>query len=153
MSLTDIEIRRAIPSDAEKIASAEKIIFTDPWSERDIFSSICDEGSMCYTALSDGEVVAYIIGKIIAPEGEIYRIATLPSKRREGISRRLLDFAIKNEMACGLEVVFLEVREKNLPARSLYTSYGFTETGIRNKYYKNPCDNAILMTYRRSADL
>ena len=153
MSLTDIEIRRAVPADAKKIALAEKIIFSDPWSERDISSSICDDGSMCYTALSDGEVAAYIIGKIIAPEGEIYRIATLPSKRQKGISRRLLDFAVKNEMAHGLEVIFLEVREKNLPARSLYTSYGFTETGIRKNYYKNPCDNAILMTYRRSADL
>ena len=140
-----MEIRRSVPADAKEIRAAEEMIFSDPWSERDIISTISTEGSMCYTALSDGKVVAYILGRQISPEGEIYRIATLPSKRRCGIAYRLLDYAVKCERGRGLESLFLEVREKNVPAKNLYKSYGFREVGIRKNYYKNPTEDALLM--------
>lgn len=148
-----MEIRRSVPQDAKAIASAEKLIFSDPWSEEDILSTISTVGSMCYTALDGGEVAAYIIGRQITPEGEIYRIATLPHKRRRGIAYRLLDYAVKCERGLGLESLFLEVREKNLPARNLYRSYGFREIGSRKNYYKNPDDNAIVMLLCHNADL
>ena len=138
-----MEIRRSIPADAKEIAIAESEIFPDPWSERDITDAISQSGSMCYTAISDGSVVAYVIGRQIAPEGEIYRIATLPSHRRRGIAYRLLDYTVKCERGRGLESLFLEVREKNIPARNLYKSYGFREIGLRKNYYKNPTDNAL----------
>ena len=140
-----MEIRRSIPADAKEIAAAEISVFPDPWSERDITDAISAVGSMCYTALSDGKVVAYLIGRQIAPEGEVYRIATLPSHRRRGIAYRLIDYALKCERGRGLESVFLEVREKNVPARNLYKSYGFMEIGVRKNYYKDPLDNAIIM--------
>ncbi|MBE6645082.1 MAG: ribosomal-protein-alanine N-acetyltransferase [Ruminococcaceae bacterium] len=140
-----MEIRRALPQDAKEIAAAEKLIFPDPWCEEDIISTISTEGSMCYTALDNGSVAAYIIGRQITPEGEIYRIATLPDKRRRGIAYRLLDYTVKCERGRGLESLFLEVREKNTPARNLYSSYGFKEIGLRKNYYKNPDDNAIVM--------
>lgn len=147
-----MEIRRSLPADAREIGEAEKLIFPDPWSERDITSLISTEGSMCYTALKDGQVAAYIIGRQISPEGEIYRIATLPHHRRRGIAYRLLDYAVKCERGLGLETLFLEVREKNLPARNLYKTYGFREISIRNNYYKNPQDNAIIMLLSNEAD-
>lgn len=148
-----MEIRRSVPADAKEIAAAEIEVFSDPWSERDITDAISQSGSMCYTALSDGKVVAYIIGRQISPEGEIYRIATLPSHRRRGIAYRLLDYAVKCERGRGLESLFLEVREKNIPARNLYKSYGFREIGFRKNYYKNPSDNAVVMLHCHSADL
>ena len=148
-----MEIRRSLPADAKEIAAAEAAIFSDPWSERDITDAISQTGSMCYTAISGGTVVAYIIGRQISPEGEIYRIATLPSHRRRGIAYRLLDYAVKCERGRGLESLFLEVRELNIPARNLYKSYGFREIGLRKNYYKNPSDNAIVMLHCHSADL
>ncbi len=148
-----MEIRRSLPSDAKYIAAAEEMIFPDPWSERDIISTISTEGSMCYTALSDGKPIAYVIGRIIPPEGEIYRIATLPEHRRRGVAYRLLDYAVKSERGHGLESLFLEVREKNIAARKLYTAYGFREIGIRKNYYKCPDDNAIIMLHCHEADL
>ena len=148
-----MDIRRSIPADAKEIAEAEELIFPDPWSERDIISTISTEGSMCYTALSDGKVIAYIIGRQIAPEGEIYRIATLPEYRRRGIAYRLMDYAVKCERGRGLESLFLEVREQNAPARALYRAYGFREVGIRRAYYKKPDDNAVIMLYSHETDL
>ena len=148
-----MEIRRSVPDDAPMIARLEEEIFPDPYSEKDIFSYICGEGGMCFSALSDGKVVAYIIGRVIAPEGEIYRIATKESHRRRGIAYRLLDFASKTERGRGLECLFLEVRSKNIPARNLYRAYGFCEVGERRGYYKNPDDDAIVMLRAHSMDL
>ena len=147
-------IRRAIPDDAPKIAALEEEIFPDPYGVKSIFSYICQEDGMCYTASDDsGELIAYILGRVIAPEGELYRIATRPDKRRRGIAYRLLDYAHKCERGRGLETLFLEVRSKNIPARNLYHAYGFRELGIRKKYYKNPDDDAVVMIKAHSADM
>ena len=148
-----MEIRRSLPRDAEEIATLENEIFPDPWSDTDITSLISVEGSMCYTALSDGKVIGYLIGRQIPPEAEIYRIATAPRHRRRGVAYRLLDYSVKTERGRGLESLFLEVRERNLPARNLYTSYGFREIGVRKNYYKNPDDNAIIMLHSHEADI
>ena len=148
-----MEIRKMNPDDVAQVAMLEAEIFSDPWSEKDIFSYVCTSGGMCYSAISDGRVVAYILGRVIAPEGEVYRIATRPGYRRRGIAYRLLDYAVKCERGRGLETLFLEVREGNIPARNLYHSYGFIEMGVRKNYYSNPTENAIVMTKANKADM
>ena len=140
-----MDIRRAIPDDATAIAEMEQNIFGDPWDKKDIFSYVCSETGMCFTALSDGQVIGYIIGRKIPPEGEIYRIAVREDKRQRGVGYRLLSYALKTELSHGVETVFLEVREKNTPARALYKAYGFKEMGIRKNYYQNPTDDAVIM--------
>jgi len=139
-------IRRSLPSDASAIAELEKEIFSDPWNEKDIASAISVNGAMCYTALGDdGTLYAYVLGRTIAPEGEIYRVATAPERRGRGIAFRLMTYAIKTEKGKGLENLFLEVRSKNLAAMKLYLALSFKQIGIRKNYYKDPPDDAIVM--------
>lgn len=140
-----MEIRRSRPDDATAIAEMELNIFTDPWDKKDIFSYICSDNGMCFTALDEGEPIAYIIGTKIPPEGEIYRIAVREDKRQRGIGYRLLSYALKTERGSGVETVFLEVRSQNVAARALYKAYGFDEIGVRKNYYHNPTDDAIVM--------
>ena len=148
-----MEFRRSIPADATGIAKLEEEIFNDAWSYRDVQDLICTEGGMCFTALEDGEVIAYVIGRLIAPEGEIYRVAVTPRKRQRGIGYRLLDYAVKTSKGQGLERLFLEVRSRNLPAVKLYTAYGFKHIGLRKNYYKDPADDALIMLKAHSADM
>ena len=148
-----MEFRRSIPADATGIAALEDEIFSDAWSYRDIQDLICTEGGMCFTAVDGDEVIAYVIGRLIAPEGEIYRVAVAPHKRQRGIGYRLLDYAVKTSKGRGLERLFLEVRSRNIPAIKLYTAYGFKEIGIRKNYYKDPQDDAIVMLRAHSSDM
>ena len=148
-----MDFRRSIPADAMGIAQLESEVFPDAWSYRDIQNLICSEGAMCFSAIDEGEVVAYVIGRLIAPEGEIYRVAVKPEQRKRGIAYRLLDYAVKTSRGKGLERLFLEVRSKNIPAINLYTAYGFTEIGVRKNYYKDPVDDAIVMLKAHSADM
>ena len=140
-----MEIRRARPDDATAIADIEEKVFGDPFSQKDIFSYICSDTGMCFTAIDDSGIVGYIVGRKIPPEGEIYRIAVREDKRQRGIGYRLLSYAMKTEGGFGVETVFLEVRSKNTPAIALYKAYGFKEISIRKGYYQNPSDDAIIM--------
>ena len=140
-----MEIRRARADDVDAILEMERESFSDPWSEKDVFGYITSEMGMCFVAAQDGRAIAYLIGRIIAPEAEIYRIAVKKTHRRRGIGYRLLDYSYKTEKGRGLETVFLEVRSKNVAARALYQAYGFREMGVRRGYYKNPDDDAIVM--------
>lgn len=135
--------RAAKREDASLISALEGRIFSDPWSESAVLSHI----DTSFVAELDGRAVAYLISSLIAPEGELYRIAVDEKYRRRGLGRELLGFAAAALAERGLRSFFLEVRERNLPARALYASLGFTECGVRKNYYKNPTDNAILMVY------
>jgi ribosomal-protein-alanine N-acetyltransferase len=144
-----LDIRRSRPEDATDIAKIEAEVFGNPFGQKDIFSYICSDLGMCFSATDESGIVGYIIGRKIPPEGEIYRIAVRMDKRRRGIGYRLLSYAMKTERGSGVETVFLEVRSKNIPARELYKSYGFCEMGIRKGYYQNPADDAVIMMLGR----
>lgn len=138
-------VRPMEASDIETVAALEKEIFPDPWSEKDVGSIVHSKLSMSFVALSGGELVGYLLGSLIVPEGEILRIATAPSHRRRGIASRLLSDVLRRMMPEGLEEVFLEVRESNAAARALYSDAGFAVCGKRKKYYKDPEEDACLM--------
>lgn len=148
-----MEIRRASAKDASAIALAEEICFSDAWQQRDILGYLSTEGGMVFVALREGKVIAYLLGRLIAPEAEIYRIAVLPEERQHGVGYRLLDYAMKTERGRGLETVFLEVRSRNTAAINLYTAYGFKRVGVRKGYYKNPDDDAVIMLKAHPDDL
>ncbi len=145
-----MDIRRARPEDASGIAELEAECFTDPWGIKDIFSYVCHEHGMCFVATEGDRLIAYVLGQIIAPEGEIYRVAVAPDKRQRGVGYRLLSFALKTERGRGLETVFLEVRSMNTAARALYRAHGFKEISQRKNYYKNPTDDAVIMLLDRA---
>ena len=148
-----MDFGRAVPDDASGIAAIEERTFPDPWDYRSVMDLITAEGAMCFVARDDGRVEAYVIGRLIAPEGEIYRVAVSEEYRRRGVAYRLLDYSVKTSRGKGLESLFLEVREKNVAARGLYSSYGFIEISKRRDYYKNPTDNAVIMLLSREEDL
>ena len=148
-----MDFRRSSPFDAPKMAALEAKCFPDPWSERDFSDLICTEGAMCFSAVEGDRLVAFVAGRIIAPEGEIYRVAVDPEYRRRGYGYRLLDYAMKTSRGAGLETAFLEVRAGNTAARRLYLAYGFKEVTVRRNYYKNPTEDAVIMIKASRADL
>ena len=148
-----MDFRRSLPDDATGIAEIEARCFPDPWDRRAVSDLIATEGAMCFTARDGERVVAYVIGRMIAPEGEIYRVAVDEQYRRRGVAYRLLDYAVKTSRGKGLESLFLEVRSQNYPAISLYRAYGFREVGRRKNYYRDPVDDAIIMLKASHADM
>lgn len=129
--------------DLEKVALAEKEIFSDPWSIPSLTGQIDSPFDQSLVAFWDGIFCGYLIATDLAGEGEVLRIATLPDHRKKGIGKKMLSHFSKPR-----ERVFLEVRSRNLPARSLYESLGFSVLGTRKNYYKDPADDAVLYHYQ-----
>ncbi len=137
-----LEIKKATLIDAAELVKIENACFSTPWSESSIRESLENENSHFYLALADGKTAGYIGVQIFSKEGYFTNTAVLPEYRRRGIARALIERALENEM----EFLTLEVREGNAPAISLYESLGFERVGERPRFYREPEENAILMT-------
>ena len=91
--------------------------------------------------------VAGFLGTWYMPdEAHIVTVGVRKEYRGRGVGELLLIGAIEQAMAREAKAVTLEVRESNRVARSLYLKYGFTERGIRKRYYTDNGEDAVIMT-------
>lgn len=137
-----IEIIEATVENAADIAQIEKECFALPWSEQNIEESLLNPNSHFYLALANGKAAGYMGLQIFSGEGYVTNIATLPGFRRQGIAGKLIEAAVKNDM----EFITLEVRKSNVSAITLYKKFGFAEVGARPGFYREPTEDALLMT-------
>lgn len=123
------------------VAEIEKSCFANPWSESAIRAELENNCSEIYISLINGRAAGYVNIYTVLDEIDIVRVAVLPQYRRKGAARSMLEAALSEKQG----TVYLDVRESNYPAISLYKSIGFEDTGIRKDYYSNPTENAVLM--------
>ena len=79
-------------------------------------------------------------------EGHIVTIAVRAEERRQSIGELLLLAALEAAREASQDVVTLEYRFSNRPARALYDKYGFRQVGVRARYYSDNQEDAVLMT-------
>jgi len=92
--------------------------------------------------------MGFLVARHVPPEWELENIVVAPGASRKGLGRRLVDSLLARARETNSEAVFLEVRESNLPARSLYQQAGFEIIGRRKSYYTNPPEDAVLYRLR-----
>jgi tRNA threonylcarbamoyl adenosine modification protein YeaZ/ribosomal-protein-alanine acetyltransferase len=139
-------------SDADRCARLEALLFPgdDPWP-RDAFARELAAKHNHYVAARTADaLVGYggisRLGRRPPFEYEVHTIGVDPVCQGRGIGRRLLA-ELLNFAAGG--VVHLEVRTDNAAAIALYRSVGFTEVGLRRRYYR--ASGADAYTMRREA--
>ncbi|MBE6742579.1 MAG: ribosomal-protein-alanine N-acetyltransferase [Ruminococcaceae bacterium] len=135
-------ILTATMNDVADIKKIEDACFSVPWSEKSIEESLANPCSHFYIARVNNEAAGYIGIQIFSGEGYVTNVATLPEFRKQGIAGALVERALENEM----EFLTLEVRKSNNPAINLYSKFGFEAVGVRPKFYREPTEDAILMT-------
>ena len=139
------EVYIATQKDAEILAEIEAAVFSDAWSLAAMKGHLDGTCSVALLLTADGVPVGSLTGSLLAPEGEVYRVAVLPAYRRRGLARALLSAFLKAARAENVGELFIEVRASNSAAQGLYRSFGFTEYGVRHNYDKAPNEDAILM--------
>lgn len=143
---TNQDIKKATAADAAAIASLEEVTFSNPYSvasTKDMLDSAIHPSFVAYD--EDGNLLGYLLGQMISPEGDLLRIAVRATARRSGIGRALIEAFLSHLKENGCQVCFLDVREHNTPAQALYSSYGFTPFDRRKGYYHLPTEDAIVM--------
>jgi [ribosomal protein S18]-alanine N-acetyltransferase len=96
---------------------------------------------------SNGEVVGFIVGRLIQNECEIENVAVHGAARRRGLGSRLLGEFLDLIQSRGGREIWLEVRESNLAARALYEKWAFVEAGRRKHYYSEPDEDALILKF------
>lgn len=90
-------------------------------------------------------VAAMAVVWFIIDEVHIATIAVDPDYRRRKIGQKLLAAILKDALISGAKHAFLEVRESNASARTMYRRFGFQEVGKRPHYYSDTQEDAVLM--------
>jgi len=91
------------------------------------------------------QLAGYICFWVVAGEMQILNVATAPPFRRQGVARRLLEYAFNLAREGMADSAFLEVRLGNHGAIALYRAFGFVDAGVRPEYYSDG-EDALLMS-------
>jgi [ribosomal protein S18]-alanine N-acetyltransferase len=83
---------------------------------------------------------------LMVGEVHITTIAVRETYREQGIGAVLLIAMMDMAIQLNAHMVTLEVRISNTQAQSLYTSYGFCQTGVRKHYYSDNGEDAYIMS-------
>lgn len=145
MQRDNLIIRKGTPADVRSIAEIETLCFAHPWSETDLLGGF-DNFTHYFVAESEGELLGYCGMQVIAGEGYITNVAVKPQHRKQGFGVKILEELLTFSEGEGLEFVTLEVRESNAPAINLYKKMGFEEVGKRPNFYRDPKEDALLLT-------
>ena len=133
-------IRKATINDVKSIYDIFSETLT-PWSEQNIISSVNRDFILVY---EEESIEGVIVFSRVLDECELLNFAVLNEKRGKGIGKELLKTSLSDKFLHSSNI-FLEVRESNTPAISLYKKMGFETIGTRKNYYANPQENAVLM--------
>lgn len=154
--LRDLEARVARPEEVDAIVALERRVTGAPHWPREDYVRMIGEGTdggvrrLVFVATAGGEIVGFAVGKMInagtGALGEIESVAVAEQMRRSGVGRALCQRVVEWCSEQGAEVIELEVRRSSESALALYRRLGFIEVGVRGAYYRDPVEDAILMS-------
>jgi len=162
-----VQVRPAATSDLDAILALDRVTENAPHWPPSAYAAILDaagaEPARClFAALQDELLAGFAVGMIqpssIATNAGAGRVAELESvvvsagARRAGIGRALCACVFDWCRSLGATELVLEVRASSAGAIALYAALGFTQTGIRPRYYRDPEDNAVLMRLNLNRD-
>lgn len=134
-------IRAAVLAEIDAILVIERGCFgAEAWSE-DLVAATIRGGRN--TVLID-DLDAYAAMAVAGQVADLERIAVMPSRRRQGVARQLLDALCAAALAQGATRMLLEVSADNDAALAFYEAYGFSPISRRTGYYRGGVD-AIVM--------
>jgi [ribosomal protein S18]-alanine N-acetyltransferase len=159
--MTTVNIRPATLADIPAIITLERqCLSAAHWTDdqyRNLFEAEATRGSARRLMLAIEKksaaasmpdfatsLLGFLIARNIDCEWELENIAVSPAARRQGLATMLIEELLRHAHEARGESVFLEVRESNHLARTLYEKLGFSQSGCRRGYYPNPPEDGIL---------
>ena len=134
--------------DLDAVMEIERASFPQPWSPGLFLHELkvpFSKTILAHAPNGSGELLGYICRWLVGDEVHILNLAVRPDRRNCGVGRALVELVVREADERGVSTVTLEVRRENAAAIALYTSFGFTERGVRRNYYGRGHD-AIIMS-------
>ncbi len=115
------------------------------WSVKSFGEAVSWSGGLTLVSEVEGEITGFLAGRQVGDEAEILNLGVRTARRRRGEGTALLMAALDKFRLRGVSRVFLEVRESNEGGIAFYAKHGFSKTGLRPAYYRDPLEAAVLM--------
>ncbi len=144
--MLDFQILPFTPAHAPQVAAIEAACFSEPWSEQALLDSY-NADTRFVVAVLGKTVIGYGGLQTVLDEGYVTNIATHPNYRRQGVGNALTAALVELARQKGLAFISLEVRQSNLAAQNLYQNNGFTLQGRRKNFYRQPTEDALILTH------
>jgi ribosomal-protein-alanine N-acetyltransferase len=142
-----VQIRPATLDDIFSIMNLERQSGTAAhWTEHQYQQAFQGGSGERFVLIAEGDCgpLGFLVAVHLAPEWELENIVVESNSLRKGLGKRLLDALLDAAEKTNSTSVFLEVRESNIAARTLYERAGFEQSGRRKSYYTNPPEDALL---------
>ena len=131
------------PDDLAAIVALEADSFSNPWTPEALTTMLRSDSTRLYVARNQQHaVVGFCACWLLENELHINTLAVSRSYRRQGIATGLVRFML---LTTGAIRATLEVRRANTPAINLYKKLGFRTTAVRERYYRNPDDDGLIL--------
>ncbi len=136
-----------LASDLDAVCRIADESFPVAWSREELEKELARSYAVARVLRASlGEpVCAFANYWCIGDEVQLMNVATAPERRGSGYARALMLDMLVQARARRASLITLEVRRGNEAARSLYKAFGFTEEGIRPRYYSDNAEDAIVM--------
>ncbi|WP_263408531.1 ribosomal protein S18-alanine N-acetyltransferase [Terriglobus tenax] len=145
-------IRQAGEQDAAALFSLQTAApGMPPWTEIH-WLELLHSDAVVLIAEMDGVAAGCAVVSMVRIPGEttaeLEAIVVTAKYRRTGLGEAMMREMMATVQAEGAVRLLLEVRTGNLPAISLYQKLGFEKEGLRRRYYRDPVEDAVLMSVR-----
>jgi [ribosomal protein S18]-alanine N-acetyltransferase len=152
-SKMSLRIEAITPTHAAVLAALHASGFEEPWPDEAFVRLLSDSSRYGALAIDCDSPVGFVMLQLTPDEAEILTLVVEPRRRRTGVGRRLMNWAIEDAARAGLKRLILDVSDFNPPARRLYDGLGFVQIGERSGYYARPqgAQTALILSLNLSA--
>lgn len=139
-------IRKMTDMDIDEIMKVEEESFSLPWSKESYLDELKNILATYLLCDCEGEVAGYGGIWVVLDEAHITNVAVARKFRRCGMGRALMQNLERLAREKNASRILLEARPSNEAALQMYKGLGYVSTGLRQAYYSDNGEDAIIMT-------
>lgn len=141
-------------AELDPIIEIEESSFNNPtsrgWYEREL-----ERPEVCFIYVlrtPESGTAAFCAFWLVADQAHINNLAVRPELRHRGLGSQMLLAVIAEAKRLGAATLSLEVRRSNIAAQRLYLRAGFREEAVRQSYYTQPVEDALVLSLKIKSD-
>ncbi|WP_408955568.1 ribosomal protein S18-alanine N-acetyltransferase [Natroniella sp. ANB-PHB2] len=129
----------------EQVLKIERETFTVPWSKAAFKRELNTSYGYYIVGIVADKIIAYLGAWVISNRAHITNLAISKDYRRQKIATKLLCCLYTKLEEKKINMITLEVRVSNQIAQELYRKEGFVSIGVKEDYYSDNQENALIM--------